>query len=127
KPSAQYWLSGFGGAGGFACPNCLKYEHFFQLRKNLPAGKISIVARTVKIRRQPSMARGFEAPPHDKAFANRRRDPATKREAVLKTAAQLFIEKSYSRTSMNDVAERLNITKPALYHYFQNKEQILVG
>ncbi len=60
------------------------------------------------------------------AFANRRRDPATKREAVLKTAAQLFIEKSYGRASMNDVAQRLGITKPALYHYFQNKEQILL-
>ena len=63
---------------------------------------------------------------HRKAFADRRRDPATKREAVLKTAAQLFLEKSYGRMSMNDVAERLNITKPALYHYFDNKEDILL-
>ena len=65
-------------------------------------------------------------PSHWKAFADRRRDPATKREAVLKTAAQLFLEKSYGRTSLNDVAERLNITKPALYHYFRNKEEILL-
>ncbi len=64
--------------------------------------------------------------PHWKAFASRRRDPSTKREAVLKTAAQLFLEKSYSRTSLNDVADRLNITKPALYHYFRNKEEILL-
>ena len=27
---------------------------------------------------------------------------------------------------MNDVAERLSITKPALYHYFRNKEEILI-
>ena len=60
------------------------------------------------------------------AFADRRRDPATKRDAVLKTAAQLFLEKSYGRTSMNDVAGRLKITKPALYHYFRNKEEILL-
>ncbi|HEV3329870.1 MAG TPA: TetR/AcrR family transcriptional regulator [Bryobacteraceae bacterium] len=66
------------------------------------------------------------SPSHGKAFADRRRDPATKREAVLKTAAQLFLEKSYGRTSLNDVAERLNITKPALYHYFRNKEEILL-
>jgi AcrR family transcriptional regulator len=65
-------------------------------------------------------------PSHRRAFASRRRDPATKREAVLKTAAQLFLEKSYGRTSMNDVAERLHITKPALYHYFRNKEEILL-
>src|SRR5215471_18707449 len=68
----------------------------------------------------------FETPTHWKAFATRRRDPETKREAVLHTAVQLFLEKSYARASLNDVAERLNITKPALYHYFQNKEQILL-
>ena len=49
-----------------------------------------------------------------------------KREAILHTAAQLFLEESYGRTSLNDVAERLHITKPALYHYFRNKEEILV-
>jgi len=64
--------------------------------------------------------------PHWRAFASRRRDVATKREAVLATAAQLFLEKSYGRTSLNDVAERLSITKPALYHYFRNKEEILL-
>ena len=59
-------------------------------------------------------------------FASRRRDHANKREAVLKTAAQMFLEKSYRRTSLDDVAKRLNITKPALYHYFHNKEEILL-
>ncbi len=63
---------------------------------------------------------------HWQAFASRRRDPETKRDAVLQTAAQLFLEKSYARTSLNDVAEKLNITKPAIYHYFRNKEEILI-
>ncbi|HYM11037.1 MAG TPA: TetR/AcrR family transcriptional regulator [Bryobacterales bacterium] len=73
----------------------------------------------------PKNAAASEA--HWKAFASRRRDPATKREAILQTAAQLFLEKSYGRTSLNDVAKRLNITKPALYTYFRNKEEILLG
>lgn len=64
--------------------------------------------------------------PYWKAFASRRRDLKSKREAVLKTAAELFLEKSYGRTSLNDVAERLKITKPALYHYFRRKEEILL-
>jgi AcrR family transcriptional regulator len=69
---------------------------------------------------------GSPSSQHWNAFANRRRDPATKREAVLKTAAELFLEKGYGRTCMNDVAERLKITKPALYHYFRSKEEILL-
>ena len=31
----------------------------------------------------------------------------------------------YKRQTLNDVAERLNITKPALYNYFRGKEEIL--
>jgi AcrR family transcriptional regulator len=64
--------------------------------------------------------------PHRRLFADRRRNPDGKREAVLHTAVRMFLDRSYGRTSMNDVALQLNITKPALYHYFRNKEEILV-
>lgn len=64
--------------------------------------------------------------PHRRLFADRKRNPDGKREAVLRTAVLMFLERSYARTSMNDVATQLNITKPALYHYFRNKEEILV-
>jgi AcrR family transcriptional regulator len=64
--------------------------------------------------------------PHRRLFADRRRNPDGKRGAVLHTAVRMFLERSYGRTSMNDVAMQLNITKPALYHYFRNKEEILV-
>jgi AcrR family transcriptional regulator len=64
--------------------------------------------------------------PHRRLFADRRRNPDGKREAVLQTAVRMFLERSYGRTSMNDVATQLSITKPALYHYFRNKEEILV-
>jgi len=59
-------------------------------------------------------------------FADRKRKPDGKRVAVLHTAVRMFLERSYGRTSMDDVATQLNITKPALYHYFRNKEEILV-
>lgn len=61
-----------------------------------------------------------------RAFANRKRKPELKREAVLLTAAHLFLQKGYRRTSMEDIADSLEITKPALYHYFSSKEDILV-
>src|SRR5581483_4253369 len=97
------------------------------LRFTLPMGKISVAPACVNMRGIPAMAKNAAASKsHAKAFADRRRDPATKREAVLKTAAQLFLEKSYGKTSLNDVADRLKITKPALYHYFRNKEEILL-
>ncbi len=61
------------------------------------------------------------------AFQNRKRKPELKREAVLLTAAHLFLKQGYRKTSMEDIARQLEITKPALYHYFTSKDAILVG
>ncbi len=61
-----------------------------------------------------------------KTFQVRQRNLDEKRDAVLQTAAHLFLEQGYRRTSMGELAKRLKITKPALYHYFKNKEQILL-
>lgn len=59
----------------------------------------------------------------------RARDPGIereiKREAVLRTAAQMFNEKGFHATSLDDVAERLQITKPTLYYYIKSKDDIL--
>jgi AcrR family transcriptional regulator len=58
-------------------------------------------------------------------FESRRRARDEKREAVLRTAVQLFLEQGYHHATLNEVAERLNITKPALYNYFRSKDEIL--
>ena len=58
-------------------------------------------------------------------FETRRRDRDAKREAVLRTAVQLFLEQGYHRATLTEVAERLNITKPAIYNYFRGKDDIL--
>ena len=55
----------------------------------------------------------------------REKERRTKRDAVLRMAAQSFNEKGFHATSLDDVAARLNVTKPTLYYYFKNKEEIL--
>ena len=40
-------------------------------------------------------------------------------------AAQVFNEKGYLATTLDEVAERLNVTKPTLYYYVKSKEEIL--
>lgn len=50
---------------------------------------------------------------------------ALKRHAVLKAAAEAFNERGYHQTSLDDLAEALNVTKPTLYYYIKNKEEIL--
>lgn len=56
----------------------------------------------------------------------REREREAKREAVLRTAARFFNEKGYHATSLDDVASALNVTKPTIYHYFANKDEILM-
>ena len=58
-------------------------------------------------------------------FESRRRARDEKREAVLRAAVKLFLEQGYHRVTLNEVAELLNITKPALYNYFGSKDEIL--
>jgi AcrR family transcriptional regulator len=48
-----------------------------------------------------------------------------KRTAVLSVAAEMFLEHGSHRVSMNDIADQLSITKPALYNYFGSKDEIL--
>jgi AcrR family transcriptional regulator len=55
----------------------------------------------------------------------RNRDRELKREAVLRTAAELFNGKGFHATSLDDVADVLKVTKPTIYHYFANKDEIL--
>lgn len=72
--------------------------------------------------------RGFDdtsEPAPWKRLEDRQQDRVVKRRAVLRTAAQLFLERGSHRVSMNEIAEQLNITKPALYNYFSSKDEIL--
>lgn len=62
-----------------------------------------------------------------KSRAQRATEHEDKRLAVLRTAAELFVTQGFHSTTLTDVAERLNITKPAIYYYFASKDEILVG
>lgn len=55
----------------------------------------------------------------------RERDRAVKREAVLQAAVQSFNRNGFHNTSLDDVAASLNVTKPTIYYYFANKDEIL--
>lgn len=59
--------------------------------------------------------------------STREQQREAKRNAVLSTAAQLFNEKGFHATSLDDIAARLNVSKPTLYYYVKNKDEILIA
>lgn len=55
----------------------------------------------------------------------REEDRRAKREAVLLAALRAFNARGFRATSLDDVAAELNVTKPTIYHYYSNKDEIL--
>ena len=47
------------------------------------------------------------------------------RSRVQEVALELFAEQGYEKTSLREIAERLGVTKAALYYHFKSKEDIV--
>ncbi|GAB4087089.1 TetR/AcrR family transcriptional regulator [Myceligenerans cantabricum] len=57
----------------------------------------------------------------------RRGRPGYDRQGLLDVAVGTFIERGYDATSIATLAERLGLSKSAIYHHFSSKEQILAA
>lgn len=51
---------------------------------------------------------------------------AARRQQLLDVALELFAERGFHATSMDDVAEAAGVTKPVLYQHFENKRALYV-
>jgi AcrR family transcriptional regulator len=47
------------------------------------------------------------------------------RARIQQVALELFAEQGYDKTSLREIAERLGVTKAALYYHFKSKEDIV--
>jgi len=48
------------------------------------------------------------------------------RDEILKAAVQIFGQKGFHATSMQDIAEAVHLQKASLYHHISSKQEILV-
>src|SRR6266508_2875856 len=83
------------------------------------------------------MAHVNDAPPRQPRMRQRRAadvDHATPvpgdevqdtRSRIQSVALELFIEQGYEQTSLREIAERLGVTKAALYYHFRTKDEIV--
>jgi len=59
------------------------------------------------------------------ALSNRRiRERERKTNEIIDAAQKHFFKKGYNKTTMDEIAAELELTKPALYRYFTNKEDL---
>ena len=57
----------------------------------------------------------------------RERNKIRCRQRILRASRQLFSAKGYEETTMDDVAERSEVSKATLYNYFPGKDSLLMG
>ncbi len=68
------------------------------------------------------------APAADPAGHDARHDARGRsdtRARIQQVALELFAEQGYEKTSLREIAERLDVTKAALYYHFKSKEDIV--
>lgn len=62
------------------------------------------------------------------AVAERRiREKEARRNQILDAARQLFFEHSFEKTTIEDIAEKTELSKGAIYLYFPSKEEIYIS
>jgi len=54
-------------------------------------------------------------------------EAASTRERILNVALELFTEKGFDGASLREIAERLGVTKAAIYYHFASKDDILMA
>ncbi len=77
-------------------------------------------SRMIAMQRNVNTAQDLQGSPFDKESEH-----ARKSHAILLTAARCFVETGFHTTSLQDIADKLGISKPTLCYYVGSKEEIL--
>ncbi len=48
------------------------------------------------------------------------------RKRIMEAGLEVLYEKGYAKTTMEGIARRLDVTKPALYRYFRDKDELII-
>ena len=56
----------------------------------------------------------------------REREKRERRELILKSAMQVYLEEGYHATTMDKIAQKAELSRATLYLYFKTKEEIFV-
>ena len=84
-----------------------------------PFGEYGLMARTRALKKTSVVVSPFPT------AAERKKKRDDRRQALLAAAVRMFNERGFHTTSLDDVAASLGVTRPVVYHYLGNKDQVL--
>ena len=102
-------------------PNKAKTE-----KAEIPANAKNIVKKPTKDSTK-TVERPVERNSEDVTAVKVARGPNKSRDALLTAAMQLFWERGYAATGMNDVVALSGTSSGSMYHFFKTKEDLLLG
>jgi len=53
------------------------------------------------------------------------KDPEERKQEIIEAAMVLFEEKGIQKTSMSDIAKKLDVAKGLIYYYFRSKDELI--
>lgn len=53
------------------------------------------------------------------------KEPEVRKKEIIDVAMRIFEEKGIMKTSMNDIAKKMNVAKGLLYYYFTSKDELI--
>ncbi len=57
-------------------------------------------------------------------MADEQQTTGDKKQRIMEVAAHLFTQRGFDGVSVREIAERAQVTKPVIYYYFENKEDL---
>ena len=92
------------------------------MNEQLRGGTAAVAELAAPADGAPSAGQDAPRAGHDAHHEARRHDT---RARIQRVAVELFAEQGYDKTSLREIAERLDVTKAALYYHFKSKEDIV--
>ena len=92
------------------------------MNEQLRGGMAAVAEMAAPADGAPPAGQGAPSAGHDAHHEARRHDT---RARIQRVAVELFSEQGYDKTSLREIAERLDVTKAALYYHFKSKEDIV--
>src|SRR6204780_4881391 len=94
------------------------------MNEQLRGGTAAVAEMAAPADGAPSAGQDTPSAGHDAHHEARRHDT---RARIQRVAVELFAEQGYEKTSLREIAERLDVTKAALYYHFKSKEDIVAS
>jgi AcrR family transcriptional regulator len=79
----------------------------------------------IKDDRKASGSHGGESTMTSASYRNE--STASRRQAILQAALQLFLSKGFTVTTMEDIRQRSGASTGSIYHHFENKEMLVLA